>query len=396
VSTKPGQVHTDLNRDKVPTPSLAGGWKEPGQQLDRTVPRGLVWSKGTVRAVLRRPLYRGIVTSRWNKVGESFEHTVPALRIIDESTWREANRMLAQATRVYLRRTDGKLWGKPAAGVDSPYLLTGLLACGLCGSVMGAESRPSGGDGKRRLHVYWCRGNRHGRRVRGEVCPNNITVPMKLLDQAVLQTIEPYIDAGVIADAVQVAVKRAGSRATVDAERARLDRELKGVEADLAKLVAFVKRGVVSEALQQELGASEARRRDLRMALDRLAQADAFRASAADLARKLGTILGDWTDITRKPVAQQRQLLRKLVPDRLTVTPHVDAKRKWIDWAGDLAVAPIISGIAPAVGDVMPDDPMDRRWWPQGDSNPCFSHDHVFAIFLNRFDLTPPRNIRRD
>ena len=32
-----------------------------------------------------------------------------------------------------------------------------------------------------------------------------------------------------------------------------------------------------------------------------------------------------------------------------------------------LAVAPIISGIAPAVGDLMPEQPMDRRWWPQGD-----------------------------
>ncbi len=53
---------------------------------------------------------------------------------------------------------------------------------------------------------------------------------------------------------------------------------------------------------------------------------------------------------------------------------------KWVDWAGDLAVAPIISGIAPAVGDVMP-EPMDRRWWPQRDSNPCFS--------LER-DATPP------
>jgi hypothetical protein len=122
----------------------------------------------------------------------------------------------------------------------------------------------------------------------------------------------------------------------------RLDRALKTVEAELARLVAFIKRGTVSETVQQELGASEARRRALRMALDRLAQADAFRASAADLAQKLGTILGDWTDITRKPVAQQRQLLRKLVPDRLTVTPHVDAKRRWVD----------------------------RRWWPQG-SSPC-------------------------
>jgi hypothetical protein len=44
---------------------------------------------------------------------------------------------------------------------------------------------------------------------------------------------------------------------------------------------------------------------------------------------------------------------------------EVASKRKWIDWAGDLAVAPIISGIAPAVGDVMPES-MDQRWWPQG------------------------------
>ena len=57
--------------------------------------------------------------------------------------------------------------------------------------------------------------------------------------------------------------------------------------------------------------------------------------------------------------------------------PHVDAKRKWVGWAG-LAVAPIISGIAPAAGDVMPDG-MDGRWWPQRDSNPCFSLERAVS-----------------
>jgi hypothetical protein len=283
------------------------------------------------------------------------------------------------------------LWGKPSAGVESPYLLTGLLRCGLYGSALGAESRPSGDTGKR-LRVYWCRSNRHGRPVRGAACVNNLVTPMKLLDDAVLACIEPYRTPDVIADAVAAAMTRAGSRSAVEAERARLDRELKTVEAELARLVAFIKRGTASETVQQELGASEVRRRDIRMALDRLAQADAFRASAADLAQKLGTILGDWTDITRKPVAQQRQLLRKLVPDRLTVTPHVDAKRKWIDWAGDLAVAPIISGIAPAVGDVMPDDPMDRRWWPQRDSNPYFSLNQAGPVQGYRSKLSRSRS----
>jgi len=118
------------------------------------------------------------------------------------------------------------------------------------------------------------------------------------------------------------------------------------------------------------LAATQGTQRTLRAALTRLAQADAFRAAAADLADKLTAILRDWTGLTRKPVAQQRQLLRKLVPDRLTVTPQVQGARRWVDWVGDLAVAPIISGIAPAVGDVMP-EPMDQRWWPQRDSNPC-------------------------
>jgi DNA invertase Pin-like site-specific DNA recombinase len=359
------QIVTGLNPDRVRTPAHAGGWKKPGEQLDRTVKRGLTWSKATARAVLRRPLYRGIVVSRWKKSGETFEHVVPGLRIVDEPTWREANRLLAQATRVYLRHTSGRLWGKPTAGVESPYLLTGMLRCGLCGSVLGAESRPTG-DGGKRLRVYWCRSNRHGRRTRGDVCPNNVVVPMRLLDDAVLACVEPYLTPDVIADAVAAAVKRAGSRPAVAAERTRLDSELKVIEAELARLVAFIKRGTASETVQRELAASEGRRSDLRAALDRLAQADAFRASAADLEQKVEAILSDWRPLTGKPVAQQRQLLRKLVPDRLTVTPHVDARRKWVDWAGDLAVAPIISGIAPAVGDVMPDG-MDGRWWPQGD-----------------------------
>jgi hypothetical protein len=68
----------------------------------------------------------------------------------------------------------------------------------------------------------------------------------------------------------------------------RLDRELKGGEAELARLVAFIKRGTASKTVQHELGASEARRRDLRIALDRLAQADAFQASTGEVAAKPG------------------------------------------------------------------------------------------------------------
>jgi len=114
---------------------------------------------------------------------------------------------------------------------------------------------------------------------------------MRRFDDAILTCIEPYLTPDVIADAIQAAVKRAGSRAAVDAERQRIARELKMVDAELGRLVAFIKRGTASEAVQAELTVTEAKRGDLRTALARLAQADAFRATAADLETKLGSIL---------------------------------------------------------------------------------------------------------
>jgi hypothetical protein len=60
------------------------------------------------------------------------------------------------------------------------------------------------------------------------------------------------------------------------------------------------------------------------------------------------------------------------------VTPHVKGARKWVDFHGDLLLAPIVSGIMPALGDTIP-DPTEGRWWPQRDSNPCFSLERAVS-----------------
>ena len=171
--------------------------------------------------------------------------------------------------------------------------------------------------------MYWCRANRHGRRTNGTVCPNNLLVPMKLLDAAILGCIAPYLTPDVIGDAIGEAMKRIGSRAAIATERARLEQELKAVDAEITNLVGFIKRGQASEAVQQELAATEAKRKDLREARDRLSAAETFRRASGDVEARLSAILKDWQDIRTKPVPQQRQLLRKLVPDRIAVTPHV-------------------------------------------------------------------------
>jgi hypothetical protein len=52
-----------------------------------------------------------------------------------------------------------------------------------------------------------------------------------------------------------------------------------------------------------------------------------------------------------------------------------------------MELAPIVSGITPSLGDALS---MDRRWWPQRDSNPCFSHGHVFASSIAMFSIVHP------
>ena len=226
--------------------------------------------------------------------------------------------------------------------------------------MFGVESPPTGiaGTAKRtRRYVYQCRSNRHGVRAKGEVCRNNLVVPMQALDSAVLGCVAPYLTVDVIGDALATAVKRIGSRAAVDADRVRLDTELKAVNKEIDNLLTFIKRGSGSDAVRQELAAAERKRGDLRTALDRLATAEQLRAASGEVEAKLAVILKDWQDIRTRPVPQQRQLLRKLVPDRIAVTPHVRGDRKWVDWHGSMELAPIVSGITPALGDVLANGP---------------------------------------
>jgi hypothetical protein len=51
---------------------------------------------------------------------------VPELRIISEAQWLAAHGRLEQTRQTYLRGTHGHLWGRPADGHESKYLLTGL------------------------------------------------------------------------------------------------------------------------------------------------------------------------------------------------------------------------------------------------------------------------------
>jgi hypothetical protein len=101
-----------------------------------------------VRSVVHNDVYRGM--NIWNKRKQSdrwgqracrlrpeadwIRADVPQWRIVSDEEWDAAHWRLEQAAAVYIRSTDGKRWGRPPAGVQGKYLLSGLLRCACCGA----------------------------------------------------------------------------------------------------------------------------------------------------------------------------------------------------------------------------------------------------------------------
>lgn len=150
-----------------------------------------------VREMVYREAYRGRIVygkTRWEyrrgrKVGVSTPESewitvdAPTLRIVPEELWKAAHERLDRSRRTYLRRTGGKLFGRPEAGLESRNLLAGFVTCGACGGSMHAIKRTS----KRgRPVVYYVCNNW---RVNG-ACINSLSLPLTKLDETILDTPE--------------------------------------------------------------------------------------------------------------------------------------------------------------------------------------------------------------
>ena len=126
----------------------------------------------------------GIQQQRKRTEKDWIQTPMPQLRIISESEWKAAHNRLDATRSSYLRGTKGELWGRPASTLDSKYLLTGLVKCGLCGGSLYVRS--SSRKGQRAL-FYGCT-NFH---LRGRTaCTNSTLIPMEAANAAVLKVFE--------------------------------------------------------------------------------------------------------------------------------------------------------------------------------------------------------------
>jgi Recombinase zinc beta ribbon domain len=281
-----------------------------------------------------------------------------ALRIVPEDLWQAAHEHLATTRAVYLKSTSGKAWGRPANGVESRYLLTGLGSCGACGGSIFVHSHDH--QPMRRFFygcmVYHLRGR--------SICKNNLEVPMESTDRAVLEAVErDVLRIEVIETALAKAMEMIRPRPEVLGDRARgIRAELARLDGEVTRLAAAIAAGGEMAALVAALQERERRRAQLRAelaALDRASTRD--NDDMVDVLDQLRGHLTDWQGMLRSELPAARLALRSLLVGRLIFTPRGEGADRYYEFEGPGTVSKIIAGLALPKGLVTPGS--HARWW---------------------------------
>jgi hypothetical protein len=309
-----------LNEDGVPSPR---------PKLNR--PRA--WAPSSVRAVLYNEVYRGV--NVWNKRKQSdrwgqracrmrpaeqwIRADVPHWRIVTEAQWEAAHNRLRNAAAIYLRETNGQLWGRPPSGVQSRYLLSGMLRCACCGASLTVHN-----TSHRRQSYYVCASYHERGRT---VCENGLRLPMVAADDAVLNEMESVVlDPDIVAGAIQDAIAELRpTRGSIEAKRDALLADLRRLQEQQARYVAAIGQAGEIAALADALKTCEHDRQRTQRelaALDGLERLSGFDVKRIE--RDLVNRLTEWRSLLKRQTPIARQVLARLLDGKIAWTPRTD------------------------------------------------------------------------
>ena len=294
--------------------------KRPSPRPQRGRPAG--WDPGTVRAVLRRPLYRGVILydktkkrdgdgsrhkGRQPKKDESLWLTVdaPHLRLIEPSVIEQVDARLERKRHAYLRDAKGRLLGSPRGHGHGPrpnrHLLAGFIACE-CGATYEAVRG-----------CYVC----SARRRKGpSVCPSEFSFSVEEIEHVFLDAMEDVV----LSPKFVEWVLDATFANNPDAERAALLDEQARLTREIENLTKAIASGGDIPALAGALQERDKRRKVIAAQLAKpvsLPDRDLLRAA-------LELRCADWREVLRGPHVQQaRMVLQHLieVPIKIVNTP---------------------------------------------------------------------------
>ena len=322
----------------------AEGARAPRAQQGR--PRA--WAPSSVRAVLFRERYRGIIL--WNRTrkrdrwGQRKRTTraeadwvrveAPALEIIDDERWDAAHRRLGAARQLYLKGTKGRRFGRPPVGSPSKYLLTNLAQCGVCGSSMKVRTRS---HRHFRAKFYGCSGYHDRGRT---VCPNGADVPMEDADLMVLEAVlDDVLTPDLVDEAVTEALRLLQPDDDGEAQLSQLAKEVTRVEGERSRLANAIATGGDLEGL---LVAMKDRERRL-ATLSQQRQAVEAQVARSDLGdvdavrRELQALAADWRRLLGQQTVHARVILANLLVGRVTFTPRPEPKQWELRGRGTIA-----------------------------------------------------------
>jgi DNA invertase Pin-like site-specific DNA recombinase len=366
----------------------AEGASSPRAQLGRSQ----TWAPSSVRAVLHRNLYRGVMT--WNRTrkrnqwgahkqaarpsSDWLEILAPTLRIVSEELWQAAHRRAATARQVYLKGTQHQPFGRPALGTPAKYLLTGLAYCGCCGNTLIATSRS---HGRVRVPFYACAGHHQ----RGPtVCGNRRVLPMGEGNAIVIESLlDDVLDLSMLTEAVDEALDLLMTDSS-DERLEVLDGQLVKISRERDRLVAAIAAGGQLAGLLDALQAREQERARVEAEQAAVRAQAPLRASDARRVRgELLTLAASWRTVLADDPSHARPIVSSLLKGRVTFTP-MDHPKEWeVRGAGTLVEMfsrLFVQGVIR----------------PQRDSNPCFGLESEKEPQTASGDSAPKIDASRD
>ena len=337
-----------LNAERAPSPRAQQGR-----------PNG--WSSSSVRAILARPLYRGLLV--YGRTAKAYgrelnadrrtkrekgqvsqpeeawvRREVPELRIVDADL---AARVDKRRDHWKTKADAAKKKGRAPQNAGGKYLLSGgLLVCPTCGGHFEAFRSPWKPDG-----VYVCA----TRRRKPGVCTNTLSLPIPESDDAMLEMVEGEVLGTRCIEELLALVDNSehDSAAALAAERDRLAREV-------SNLLDLAASGVSADTLAPKI-----REREQQIAtLDaQLRRPRPQRVNVDKLRDALAQRVEQWKSVLRSEPRVARILLRRLVGPVELVDPNdtkgfeelrqVVGDAVWAEWSASVTPEAVLEGILP-------------------------------------------------
>ena len=180
------------------------------------------------------------------------------------------------------------------------------------------------------------------------ICINRVALRQDLL-RAILGAIGEALDPAVLTGAMEKALARLTKRQHAHIERrAQVERDLAQVQQRLDRLVdALADGSLPADEIKTRLTTEKARKTALSADLARLERVARVAILNIDqIAQKLRTRVNDVAGVLGRQTVQARQMLRKLLADKIALEPVGAGRERGYKFRGNLSLERLIAGEA--------------------------------------------------